>query len=121
MLTIVPVDNGRRQALARTYGFPDIQVMAALCGEQEEGSGVFLYEGEVLVLLKLAADSPAVLDGLLRAILNAGRRAGMKLARCEEPELADFLISEGFDRQGAALSADLAAFFDRPCRAGHGN
>lgn len=121
MLTIVPVDNERRQTLARTYGLPDIQGMVALCSEREEGCGYFLYDGERLVLLKLTADSPAVLDGLLRAILNAGRRDGMRQARCELPALADFLVSEGFDRQGAALSVNLAAFFDRPCRGGHRN
>ena len=94
MLTIVPVDEQRRRALAAVFSAPEVQGMAALSGEREEGWGAFLFDNDTLTLLHLEADSPAVKDGLLRAILNAGRRAGILRACCKQRELADFLIGK---------------------------
>ncbi len=116
MLTIVPVDEQRRRALAAVFSAPEVQGMAALSGEREEGWGAFLFDNDTLTLLHLEADSPAVKDGLLRAILNAGRRAGILRARCKQRELADFLKTEGFEDGKGFFEVELNAFFGRPCR-----
>lgn len=116
MLTIVPVDEQRRRALAAVFSAPEVQGMAALSGEREEGWGAFLFNNDTLTLLHLEADSPAVKDGLLRAILNVGRRAGILRACCKQRELADFLTTEGFEDDKGILETELNAFFGRPCR-----
>lgn len=114
MLTIGPADEDRRRALADEYGVPAAQVMLARASGREEGGGVYMISGD-LCLLGLWADDSSVRDGLLRAILNAGRLAGARRAFCRAEPLAAFLKSEGFSPSAEGMAVNLADFFARPC------
>lgn len=118
MLTIVPAGEERRQQLSQRFACHGVQGMIARAGEEELGAGVYILEGETLRLLELAAQDSLLLDGLLRAVLNAGQRAGAKRAVCSVASLAAFLQEEGFFPGPDGYGVELSAFFARPCRGG---
>lgn len=116
MLTIVPVDEERRQTLTHMYEDLGVQGMIAQSGDHEEGAGAYIVRNDVLWLLDLWADDLLVQDGLLRAILNTGRSIGAKRASCGRPQLAMFLQTEGFLSTADGMSVDIFDFFAQPCR-----
>lgn len=113
MLIIKPAPYERLLELCAADG-----VTAAFCceasdGDQRLGHVLFQNEGGCLVFVAARCPDP-LLDGLLRAALNAGELAGMSRFRFSpdcKGEHAGALVRLGYPGEG-----DIARFFAQGCK-----
>jgi hypothetical protein len=72
--------------------------------------------GDELTLLSVDAPDAVFAEGLVRAVLNAGRERGIKRAVCHEPTLFELLDRLEFSVTEEGRAVDIPAFFARGCR-----
>lgn len=71
--------------------------------------------GEELTLLSVDAPDAVLGEGLVRAVLNAGRARGIARAVCDNAALFPLLDKLTFAVTPAGRAVDIAAFFSRGC------
>lgn len=86
-----------------------------LDGEQPVGGARAVF-GDELTLLSVDAPDAVFAEGLVRAVLNAGRERGLKRAVCHEPTLFELLDRLEFSVAEEGRAVDIPAFFARGCR-----
>ncbi|HJD24422.1 MAG TPA: hypothetical protein H9694_09835 [Firmicutes bacterium] len=123
MIAILPASEEERSALSAQAGFAGpVECLVASDGWESLGSILYRTSGEVMELLTAQAEDPRLLDGLLRAALNAALSAGARTARCEQEPLFPALRTLGFSEpeEGcpASMQADISGIFARGCPSG---
>lgn len=71
--------------------------------------------GETVELLAVTAPDDLLAEGLVRAVLNAGRERGLLWAFCCEDTLFPLLQRLRFMAKGTQYAVDIPAFFARRC------
>ncbi len=120
MIAILPASEEERRALSEQAGFAGpVECLVASDGRKRLGSVLYRSRGEVMELLAAQAEDPRLLDGLLRAALNAALSAGARTAWCGQeplfPALRVLGFSEPEEGRSAAMQADISGIFARGC------
>ena len=118
MITITPASKEEREALCQKEGIPSAEGLMLRDGEENAGYALYKLEDSRLFLLVLRADDGLFLEGLVRAVLNAGRLLGAREAFCANPDAAALLNKLGFRQEDEGWAVSISAFFARPCGAG---
>lgn len=86
-----------------------------LDGDKPTGGARAVF-GDELTLLSVDAPDAVFAEGLVRAVLNAGRERRLDRAVCREPALFSLLDRLAFSATDEGRAVDIAAFFARGCR-----
>ncbi len=118
MITIVPASPSEGAAIREREGFPAAACLILRDGADPAGYVCYQIEGSRLELLAVRGEDGLLLEGLVRAALNAGELEGASEAFCRGADPAALLERLGFQRKEEELSVSIRAFFSRPCRGG---
>ena len=116
--TIVPASPSEGAAIREREGFPAAACLILRDGAEPAGYVCYQIEGSRLELLAVRGEDGLLLEGLVRAALNAGELEGASEAFCRGADPAALLERLGFQRKEEELSVSIRAFFSRPCRGG---
>ena len=128
MIAILPVAEQDRAALLGRFGLSGPAFcLAASDGKECLGSAAYRLEGETMELLAAEGVDARLLDGLLRAALNAALDAGARTAVCTMPSLFPALKQLGFQDvpdngtgsgKTPRMQAEIFGIFSRGCPGG---
>ncbi len=115
MLTIKPADDVALQAFKVEFPFPELQAQILRDGEAIIGEVVYTITPEEMRFLRFRSEDRTLYDFLLRGVLNIGWRRGVIKAVCNQADVREFLLAEGFSATDTGAEVEIAAFFARPC------
>ena len=122
MIAILPAAESERQTLLRQAGLSGpAECLTVREGGERLGAVLFRRQGETVEIFAARAADASLLDGLLRAALNAALNAGARPAVCSEEALFPALRALGFLPSGehpGRLQAALSAVFSKGCPGG---
>lgn len=84
-------------------------------GDQPCGSAEWMQDGDKLRILSVEAPDELLAEGMVRAVLNAGRVREIVTAVCGKEELYPILQKLEFQETENGMEVDIADFFFRGC------
>ncbi len=126
MIAILPAADEERPALLEQAGLSGPgDCLVASDGRERLGSVVYRVQGKAVEIFSAQAEDARLLDGLLRAALNAALDAGARTAFCAVPALYPALRTLGFrgpENEGASgrepVQAEILDLFSKGCPGG---
>ena len=121
MITILPADEAFLKEMTAPAG-TDAMVLRE--GGEVTGYALFrltdgVSAGDTVEILRVEAQEPLLVDGLIRSVLNTGDCRGAKYGLCRvaalEPVLRRLEFRPAEDEQGANFRIVIEEFFNGPC------